>query len=232
MQRLFSILGLITLVSACGNAQDASTTHDDATVAAASGSVLPGTFKLYPTPNKKPNVGCDLFTSLTLVNGTVAPVAILQAKVDGTCEIAVNAAERVYTLTAADASCGSTLFTGDGIEILDHRARTCRDIVEAEIIVTETDGNRVQRLYSTMHHVADVSLEGRLTQIMGIGGESTGHGIETADGRIIEIDLATGGFAASFVEGQSVQLAGYQKTVAGVEIPHRNVLVVTELTLL
>jgi hypothetical protein len=148
-------LTLTVLATACGTAPDAAKTAEDATL-------LPAHLKLYASPNQTPDPGCDVYTSLVLANGIVGPLAVLQGKVDGFCEIAVDTAQRVYNLSAEDAGGGSTLFTGerdvDGdagdrvatVQILDHRARFCRDLVEAPVIVTETLGTKSRDFFSAL----------------------------------------------------------------------------------
>jgi hypothetical protein len=78
--------------------------------------------------------------------------------------------------------------------------------------------------------VHDTAVEGTLTRLAAIGGETTGFGLETANGKTIELDLKTNGFDFEFVENAKVKVVGHYTTVFGVEIPSRKVLVVTELT--
>jgi hypothetical protein len=76
---------------------------------------------------------------------------------------------------------------------------------------------------------AMVSFKGQLMRRMGIGGESTGYALKTATGSTIEIDLAANGLEASFVEGKEVSVTGTFRTIVGVEIPSRKVLVVSKI---
>lgn len=69
--------------------------------------------------------------------------------------------------------------------------------------------------------------EGTLRAVAAIGGETTGHALETASGDLVELDLRTEGFVEQFRDGERARVAGYFKTVRGVEIPVREVLVVT-----
>lgn len=71
--------------------------------------------------------------------------------------------------------------------------------------------------------------KGTLVSIAGIGGESTGYGLQTATQGTLELDLATFGWARSFEDGASAKVTGYFKTVRGVEIPKRRVLVVVRM---
>lgn len=78
---------------------------------------------------------------------------------------------------------------------------------------------------------AEITLTGYLDQVMAIGGETTGTALVLASGEQIEIDLATNNLDHSLAEilGTEVTLRGVYKTVAGVEIASRRVLVVTSL---
>jgi hypothetical protein len=73
------------------------------------------------------------------------------------------------------------------------------------------------------------SLTGSLFTMNAIGGETTGFGLLTDSGDNVELDLATHGLMKRFVEGDHVSVTGTFKTVHGVEIPSRKVLVVTTL---
>lgn len=66
-----------------------------------------------------------------------------------------------------------------------------------------------------------------------IGGETTGSGIETSDGTMIEIDLNDDPLLISMAEqldGENVLIDGYLTTVKGVEIPERIVLEVIAIS--
>lgn len=72
------------------------------------------------------------------------------------------------------------------------------------------------------------SLTGTLFAMGGIGGESTGFGIVSDKGSF-EIDLETSGMASQFIEGRKVRVTGFFETRYGIEIPARQVFVVTKL---
>lgn len=73
-------------------------------------------------------------------------------------------------------------------------------------------------------------LDGTLRQVAAIGGESTGYALELEDGeKLVELDLSTHSFESSFADGVKAYVEGTFKTVKGVEIPSRSVLVVTVL---
>jgi len=123
-------------------------------------SFKPGVFALYNKAGFTPGTGCDVGTSLTLDEGEViGRVAILSNFVDGYCDLYIAPNERVFTeLEVSDHGCGSKLYKGsrqteDGIvdvEIIDHRTRFCRDLIEARIIVTESKDGNEEKLYSIM----------------------------------------------------------------------------------
>lgn len=114
-------------------------------------------FKLYGEPNFEPNANCDQHTALDLdlaqLNGKIA---IVENRVSGICEIYAVPNTRIYRLERENAGCGSSLYKGRfvtergerTIEILDHRNRTCRDLVPARVVVTETQDGETTVLYS------------------------------------------------------------------------------------
>ena len=73
------------------------------------------------------------------------------------------------------------------------------------------------------------SFTGTLVHMAAVGGETTGTWLQTDSGDRVELDLATHGLSPDFVEGNYVTVAGKFKTVQGVEIASRKVLVVTSL---
>ena len=119
--------------------------------------IVPVTSKLYPTPEQASATGpvfCDLFTRLDVRQEASGPVAKLVNRVEGSCKIAVNPDERTYRLRDGGSSCGSRTYVGtrnaggkrSTIQIVDHRTRTCEDLVPAKLIVTETsNGSSVIR---------------------------------------------------------------------------------------
>jgi hypothetical protein len=117
-----------------------------------------GNFEMYATPQLNPEGYCDVGTQLIIenVNGLGA-VAILKDFVNGVCEIYVPENLRIYTLSATQTGCGSKIYTGKvrsadslrEIEIVDHRARVCKDLVPARIIMKELEQEQVvSTLYS------------------------------------------------------------------------------------
>ena len=120
-----------------------------------------GTFNLYNEAGFEPGTGCDVGTSLTLDKGEViGKIAVLTNFVDGECELYVAPNKRSYmNLKEDDYGCGSKVYTGSRltedfakveVEIVDHRTRYCRDIIDARIIVTESNEKNKKTLYSTM----------------------------------------------------------------------------------
>lgn len=153
---------LTLVLTACGtDAQTGSSladADDDLT------SVVPGTFKTYDRPRKNPSPHCDVHTKVELVNGFAGALANLKNTVEGACEIHVQPNERNFNLAEVkgeETACGTKVYAGETsdlteiydpkrvvkIEIVDHRARICRDVVEAQLIVKETlaDGRVVTR---------------------------------------------------------------------------------------
>lgn len=112
-----------------------------------------GEFRLYDE-GTEPNPACDVHTVLELAHPSAnAPLqATLHEAVTGLCKIAVDPVERVYTLKLDRVDCGSKVYagisrkTGERLAtITDHRTRTCRDLVPAQIIVEEIDATKTAR---------------------------------------------------------------------------------------
>lgn len=131
-----SFFTLAFLLGACSSpsADDEPVLGEDAVVDSA---VRPGSFKLYGEPGVAPNPNCDVHTSLVL-----GPRAVLSEVVGGDCEIHVDPNERTYALHLDRTECGSRVYIGTSgereITLTDHRARICRDIPPAQIVVEET----------------------------------------------------------------------------------------------
>jgi hypothetical protein len=236
MKKIFSLVIALTAV-ACGS-EHASNVLESQTKTV---TVDEGTFKLYDDADVVPEAFCDLHVLLSLKNTQNGSIAIFENALEGVCEIAVNPNPRTYVLTELDATCGSRVFSGkilravkdapSTIVITDHRNRTCKDIVPASIIVEKKFiETPVQTLFSVDNRVSTlIALEGTLTRMMAIGGESTGFGLQLADGNLIEIELE-GDLVRNFVENQKVSVAGKYKTVRGIEIPVRQVFVIKTMT--
>ncbi len=249
MKHLIATLSLATAMIACGDNQSTKSALRDASPdpIAGGGSVQPGVFKLYEQPDADPNPECDVHVKLQLINGFVAPVATLRTTVLGQCEIRVDPEPKVFNLQETAYHCGSKRYVGGsfaagdpatmtGIEVIDNRGRSCRDRVPSAVVVNETFGDgTVVTLYSaSFAAVAPVATaeRGVLTRVMAVGGETTGTALTREDGTVVELDLETHGFQARFVEGRRVEVAGTLRTVQGVEIPERSVLVVETMTVL
>lgn len=216
-----------------GQAQD---TNDGA---GSSGSVDPGTFKLYDKPFHEADPTCDGHTKLTLAMSDRGPTATMEQKLEGTCELPMPPPNlRTYALKEDEPACGSRIYTGtrtvDGktarVSLTDNRKRMCRDLTQGKIIVEETDLSGAKRtLYSSeMTAPQAVSYTGVLTRIAGIGGESTGFGLSLDDGSLVELDLRTAGLHTEFREDARVSVTGVMKEITGVEST-RQVLQVAKL---
>ncbi len=140
-----SLFGSLAACAVDADAPEADVTEEEIRAT----RIVPVTSKLYATPEAAratPSVFCDLFTPLDVRQEAFGPVAKLVNRVEGTCEIAVNPDERTYRLRDAGSSCGSRTYVGtryaagkrSTIQIVDHRTRTCKDLVPAKLIVTET----------------------------------------------------------------------------------------------
>jgi hypothetical protein len=121
------------------------------------GHVPEGVFKMYADPDHTPT-GCDLYTELSLVNGSAGPAATLANRVGGACDIVANPNTRIFHLKADEPKCGARFFNGEGkdphgaeykIRISDYRDSTCPTRNAAPIVVEQTgpDGKK-QTLYS------------------------------------------------------------------------------------
>lgn len=121
----------------------------------------PGSFNLNQ-PGMVPNPNCYTFVNMTLDKGQLfGPFAVLENRVGGLCEIYAAPNTRFYDLKLAGIECGSghyeaTRITEDGPEkltLIDHRTRTCRDVVPAKLIVMiESPDGQV----TTLHGMAPV----------------------------------------------------------------------------
>jgi len=194
-------------------------------------------FRLYETAGVIPDPYCDYYAELTFDPDGDPPVAKLENKLDGMCEMAVLPQQRSYKLRREEDNCGSHVFSGTvvtGAEhefvtilITDHRTRLCRDVVPAMIVVEETRSNGDVVTRYSFDADRPHTLTGVLTGHAAIGGESTGYGITTSDLGLVELSLEEK-FQGRFDEGKRVRLRGHFKTIKGTEIPFRRVFVVAE----
>jgi hypothetical protein len=77
--------------------------------------------------------------------------------------------------------------------------------------------------------VSEVSLEGQFIRVQAIGSESTGFGLQTAAGDVVELDLRSNNLQDLFIENKAVKVNGIFHNVTGIEIPNRKVLVVSKI---
>lgn len=230
---------LALAATACGTENTSST--KDIEVAPVE-TINEAAFKMYDQARFTPESFCDLHTVLKLFNTETGIAASLQNSLDGICELAVFPNVRTYSLEKVGQSCGSDLYVGrligivehaaPTIEITDHRNRICRDIVPATVIVKQIFSESLSApIFSyDFGGVPLLGLDGTLTQIMAIGGETTGFALMLTNGNLIELDFATPALRAAFVEDNRVNILGNYKTVRGVEIPVRQVFVVESMT--
>jgi hypothetical protein len=123
MQPIMILLIGLAFGAACGSEPQrlaGPATPADAREPPVQGRIVAGSFALH-------NGGI-----LTLANGFAAPEA----------RIADQLGERLYDLTEKRPECGSRHYVGtsQGVaaHVIDHRARVCKDLVPAELIVVET----------------------------------------------------------------------------------------------
>lgn len=230
MKLSFLALALLSIPVAvgCSQAVEDASTSDDALVAPA--PVPSGTFNLYRTPHFVPSDGCALTTALELKDMN----AELEERFSGTCllELAVFPNTRSYRLHREGTECGSTTYTADywkgvehrSIKLVDHRARTCEGAVPAQIVLTETVDNELGPMEITLYSAdapaaTEEVLEGKLTSVVAIGGESTGTAIATSEG-LVELVLDDAA-RAQFVDGKKARVKGTPTTLTGVETGER-----------
>jgi len=219
-----------------GGADDTADGEDVSSDEANAARVTPGQFKLYDQPRITPNASCDRHTKLAL-SADGGSKAHLEDAVDGICTIVPSPNPRDYRLRDAGVVCGSRIFTGSyrkggqryAVKITDHRTRTCRDLVPAQIIVEETTPQGTVTRYS--HDAAPaaetITVEGELFSSMGIGGENTGASIKTSDATY-ELVLDDGE-RARFEDGKKARVKGKKTTLSGVETRNRPAIDVESL---
>jgi len=151
----FAALSLTVAVAGC--ATDVETDSDEDLVSAEDAikaqGITPGSFKLYAEPGHVANPTCDIHTALELKSVGGARATLREA-VSGLCEIYVEPQPRTYRLRLEGTACGSKIYKGTkkvqgeirNITITDHRARLCRDLQPAKIIVEETDKSGATRV--------------------------------------------------------------------------------------
>ncbi len=141
------------LVAACGGSSDVDPLADGDDISAdeikaASAVTVPLTANLYPQPHTTPKPSCDVHTRL-VISTPPANAHLVNEVTRGAapgCPIDVDPDSRDYRLSKPTTECGSlhyktTMRKGGkkyAIEIADHRKRTCRDLLLAKVIVTET----------------------------------------------------------------------------------------------
>lgn len=144
----YLITGAIVVASlvACGKK------NSDASMLA-SASMQPGEFKLYDEPNATPDPDCDIHTALSLLNTASGPVARLENRVSGFCEIMISPSKREYKLEVSTDSCGALQYSGEidevnSIEITDNRKNVCEMVILAPIVVSEIFGDHRLEFFS------------------------------------------------------------------------------------
>ncbi len=158
LSKLFAITSAAILIGGCSGNPSSNSDEDGndvSTEEALKANVTPGTFKLYTKAHATPNTSCDLYTKLDLKSAFYS-TAVLEEVVSGFCEIAVVPNKRTYRLKLDSTSCGTRVYTGSltksgvrtEIKITDNRARTCKDLVSAKVIVEEKKNGTTTKKYS------------------------------------------------------------------------------------
>lgn len=93
----------------------------------------------------------------------------------------------------------------------------------------KASGGQTQESSHVSNPGKSITVAGTLFRRFAIGGESTGTGLKLADGTSIEIDLATNQLMPQFRDGLKVTISGTYKTVKGIEITERRILVVATI---
>jgi hypothetical protein len=103
--------------------------------------------------------------------------------------------------------------------------------VEFIMIVTLVVGSLALAGNSPVSIPADkqlVMVSGQMAKVRGM--ESTGTVFLTEDGSEIEVDLKSFGLTQELAEGQQARAVGFYRTIRGVQISERQVLVITAIT--
>jgi len=134
-------LTLITgIIAACGTEQTSSTSETS--------SIIKGEYVMLASPNQDAT-GCDDFSKIVLRNNVAGATISLRDGLHGDCKKLVPLNDRSYKLSVQDLDCGSKLYihsplgehTNSRIRVTDHRARTCKDVIRAQIVVEEIKQN-------------------------------------------------------------------------------------------
>lgn len=109
--------------------------------------LVPGSFRMFGTTT--PNTGCEIGTSLVLDKGQISgDVVLLKEFVMGFCEIYAVPNQRFFAPKSVEEDgCGSVVIKGsierngsrEVIEIVDNRARVCKDVIPALVVMTVKD---------------------------------------------------------------------------------------------
>ncbi|MCA9583812.1 MAG: hypothetical protein KC657_00465 [Myxococcales bacterium] len=241
---LLSLLAVSSLfaVACTASTDDAEETDDVSVEEALRADVSAGDFKLYSQPRHQPNPSCDVHTKLELAKTGYGSKAVLTEALDGFCEIYVQPNKRTYRLKEEGTSCGSKIYSGKrrkngetySIKIIDHRTRLCRDLVPARVIVEESvpgfPGAITTTKYSFDGQPAGQELteSGTFVSVAGIGGESTGYGLQLEGGGFYELVLDPNE-AALFEDGKKARVTGKLTFLSGVETRNRRAIDVTSI---
>ncbi len=135
-----ALVGMVTLVG-CGVREQGSETASTPAIV----KIAEGEFQMFKDPAHQ-LTGCDVYTNLELKNTKSGPVAIVEERLQGLCEIHVEPNTRVYELRASEAGCGSLKYESREmvhrslipvLKVVDHRTRLCEDVRPNIVTMTE-----------------------------------------------------------------------------------------------
>jgi hypothetical protein len=155
LSKLAAVASMSLLLSFGAGCAVPSSDEASASEAALVSADAEGTFKLYEEATGQPDPQCDVHTVLGIAHHRTdgGLRAQLREVVAGTCRLYIDADLREYPLRVAGDSCGSKIYKGttkmNGVKreitITDHRTRTCRDVVDAQVIVEENRADGIVR---------------------------------------------------------------------------------------
>jgi hypothetical protein len=145
---LVLLAGVSTFFGCAAETSDIASEDDVSEEELNSVKITPVQSKLYGTPEeaREPNAFCDVHTRLDITQSASGATAKLAERVTGNCKLVVAPNERTFRLREVTGSCGSRSYRGsrfvggriERIAIVDHRTRTCKDLVPSKLIVDET----------------------------------------------------------------------------------------------
>jgi hypothetical protein len=146
--RVLFALSCASGLLACASETGPRAADDDYTA-----GIQPGTFRMYDRAGAQPGGSCDRHSVLEIAGGK----ATVRDALDGVCDLHVPPNERSYPLKLVTTDfCGTRFYEGSRIadlqeirfELIDHRKRTCRDLVDAKIVLREIRHLRTPQVHT------------------------------------------------------------------------------------